>query len=144
MIRLRKLQSTCWSHVFSPDKSGSLPCKHKTHKPWLHWMTSSFLIGGWPLALEWMVWLKKVLTPFLFWEPGPSGNIATTASLMVSLVMCLVLFRSSEKIYASGLLLGLEECHTSSAPRPRKSVYFFSRYNNTLLRSHFSSCSERY
>jgi len=57
----------------------------------------SFLIGGWPLAIEWMVWLKKALTPFLFWEPGPSGSITTAASLMGLLLMCLVLSRSSKR-----------------------------------------------
>lgn len=66
VIRLRNMLTTCWSHAFSLGKFGSLFCKLTTCKPWLHKLTFLSLSGGWQLALVWMVWLKKDLTPFLF------------------------------------------------------------------------------
>jgi hypothetical protein len=114
VIKLRKLLTTCWWRVFSPVRSGSLCCKCSTCKPWLHKTIFPSLSGGWLLVPEWMAWLRKVWTPSLSWEHGPSGSTATAASSMGFHPMFLVLFRSSRKSCTSGPLLGLEECHISS------------------------------
>jgi len=84
--------------------------------PWLvHRPTYLFFfIGGQLQVQEWMARSKKVWTPSSYWELGPSGNTVIDVSSMGLLLRFLVWFLPSKRSYTSGLLLGLEECHTSS------------------------------
>jgi len=75
---------------------------------------SFFFIGGQLQVQEWMARSKKVWTPSSYWELGPSGNTVIDVSSMGLLLRFLVWFLPSKRSYTSGLLLGLEECHTSS------------------------------